>query len=67
MRPLYYIIPKSVADELGTGKCRYGNDADGYLVNIGDLIVYGVERAAALGAREITVQEAKEFVNQNKK
>lgn len=66
MAPMYYIIPKEVAGALAIKKYRYGNDADGYLVNIGDLVVYGVEKAVADGAREITAGEAAEFANKNK-
>ncbi len=63
----YYIIPKSLADELGLTGYRYGNGADGYLVNIGDLVIYGIERAVDNGAREISAKEAKAFVKRNKK
>ena len=63
----YFIIPREVADELGISEYRYGNGADGYLVNIGDLAVYGVENALQKGAREITASEASEFANHNKK
>lgn len=62
----YFIIPREIADELGISQYRYGNGADGYLVNTGDLAVYGVERAIQNGAREITAREAKVFVNKNK-
>lgn len=62
----YFIIPREIADELGISQYRYGNGAEGYLVNTGDLAVYGVERAIQNGAREITAREAKVFVNKNK-
>jgi len=62
----YFIIPREIADELGISQYRYGNGADGYLVNTCDLAVYGVERAIQNGAREITAREAKVFVNKNK-
>jgi len=65
MKHFYYIIPKEVAEELGLKKYRYGNDSDGYLVNIGDLAVYGVEKALEKGAREITAREAAVFVDKN--
>lgn len=66
MKCKYFIIPKSIADELGIREYRYGNGSDGYLVNIGDLAAYGVERALQNGAREITATEATEFANINK-
>lgn len=66
MKSKHYIIPKEIADELGITAYRHGNGADGYLVNTGDLAIYGVEKAVDNGAREITAQEAKEFVNNNK-
>lgn len=62
----YFIIPREIADELGISQYRYGNGTDGYLVNTGDLAVYGVERAIQNGARVITAKEAKVFVNKNK-
>lgn len=65
MRHFYYIITEEVAAELGLKKYRYGNDSDGYLVNIGDLAVYGVEKALEKGAREITAREAAVFVDKN--
>lgn len=66
MKSKYFIIPKEVAEELGITAYRHGNGTDGYLVNTGDLAVYGVEKAVDNGAREITPQEAKEFANKNK-
>ena len=66
MKNKYFIIPKEIADELGISEYRYGNSADGYLVNIGDLAIYGVENAIQDGAREITAKEAAEFANHNK-
>lgn len=66
MKSKYFIIPKEIADELGISEYRYGNGSDGYLVNTGDLAVYGVERAIHNGAREITATEATEFANHNK-
>lgn len=61
----YFIIPKEIADELGLSPFRHGNGANGYLVNIGDLAIYGVEKAVENGAREITVEEARKFVKIN--
>ena len=61
----YFIIPKEIADELGLSPFRHGNGANGYLVNIGDLAVYGVEKAIDNGAREITAEEARKFVKIN--
>lgn len=66
MKSKYFIIPKEIADELGISEYRYGNGADGYLVNVGDLAAYGVEKAIEKGAREITAAEATEFTNTNK-
>lgn len=66
MKSKYFIIPKEIADELGISEYRYGNGSDGYLVNTGDLAVYGVERAIQNGARERTATEATEFANRNK-
>jgi hypothetical protein len=66
MKNVYFIIPKEIADELGISEYRYGNGADGYLVNAGDLAVYGIENAIQRGAREITAEEAKVFANKNK-
>lgn len=66
MKSKYFIIPKDIADELGISEYRYGNGSDGYLVNTGDLAVYGVERAIQNGAREIPATEATEFANHNK-
>ena len=66
MKSKYFIIPKEIADELGISEYRYGNGSDGYLVNTGDLAVYGVERAIQNGAREIMATEATEFANHNK-
>lgn len=62
----YFIIPKEMADELGIRQYRHGNGADGYLVNIGDLAVCGVEKAIEHGAREITANEARVFTNKNR-
>lgn len=62
----YFIIPREIADELGISQYRYGNGADGYLVNTSDLAVYGVERAIQNGARVITAKEATVFANKNK-
>lgn len=62
----YYIITARQAEELSLKRCRAGNDCDGYLVNIGDLAVYGPERAVDDGAREVTIAEAKEFAKHNK-
>lgn len=61
----YFIIPQSIANALGITAYRYGNAADGYLVNIGDLAVYGMEKALSEGAREVSEREATEFVNKN--
>lgn len=61
----YFIIPKEIAEELGLRPFRHGNGADGYLVNIGDLAVYGVEKAIDNGAREITAEEARKFIKIN--
>ena len=65
MKTRYFIIPREIADELGISQYRFGNGTDGYLVNIGDLSVYGVEKAIEHGAREITAREAKVFANNN--
>jgi hypothetical protein len=62
----YFIIPKEIANELNIDRYRHGNGADGYIVNSGDLAIYGVERAIEHGAREVTAEEAREFVNNNK-
>ena len=67
MKNKYYIIPKEIADEQGISEYRYGNRADGFLVNAGDLAVYGIENAIQRVAREITAEEAKVFANKNKK
>lgn len=66
MKTRYFVIPREIADELGISQYRYGNGADGYLVNTGDLAVYGVEKAMENGAREITAKEAVVFANKNK-
>ena len=67
MKGKFFIIPKAIADELGISEYRYGNGADGYLVNTGDLAVYGMERALENGAREIAAIDATVFANNNKK
>lgn len=66
MKTRYFVIHREIADELGISQYRYGNGADGYLVNMGDLAVYGVEKAMENGAREITAKEAVVFANKNK-
>ena len=66
MKNKYYIISKEIADELGISEYRYGNGADGYLVNSGDLAGYDVGNAIAKGAREVTAKEAAVFANHNK-
>ena len=61
----YYIITPRQAETLAVAEHRYGNAADGYLCNIGDLAVYGPERAVSEGAREVSRREATLFVKQH--
>lgn len=63
----YYIIPDALGQTLGLTRYRHGNAEDGWLVNIGDLAVYGVERAEQEGARMVALREAKDFVNRHNK
>ena len=60
----YYIIPAEIAESLNLTQYRLGNSTKGYLVNIGDLAVYGVERAESEGAVEVSLKQAKRFVKQ---
>lgn len=60
----YYIIPAEMAESLSIARYRIGNSTKGYLVNIGDLAVYGVERAESEGAVEVSLKQAKRFVKQ---
>lgn len=63
----YYIIPDSLAEELGLKKWRRGNVMDGWLVNQSDLAAVGVDNALNAGAIAITEREAREFVQSLKK
>ncbi len=47
----YYIIPDSLAEELGLKKYRKGSASEGWLVNQGDIACIGTDK------------EAKYFVN----
>lgn len=62
MRTKYYAIPERIAKELGLTPFRRHNEIPEYLVNSGDLVVYGIEKAVNEGARELTVEEAKAFI-----
>ncbi len=62
MRAKYYVIPECIANELGLTPYRRHNENMEYLVNSGDLVVYGIEKAVDEGARELTVEEAKSFI-----
>ncbi len=61
----YYIIPDTLARELGLTVSRKGSPGDGWLVHIGDLAAYGVERAEQNGAREVSLSEARQFANRH--
>lgn len=62
MRAKYYVIPESIANELGLTPYPRHNENMEYLVNSGDLVVYGIEKAVDEGATELTVEEAKSFI-----
>ena len=62
VRVRYFVISRGMADSLGLTPYRIGNGKQGYLVNVGDLVAYGVENALMDGAREVTEEEADEFV-----
>lgn len=64
MKTRYYIITEQIAAALGIAAYRLGNSRDGYLVNVGDLVPYGVEKAVEDGAREVSTEEADQFVKQ---
>ena len=63
MIPMYYIIPAAIAKKLAIAEYRYGNETDGYLVNCGDLVGYGIEQAIREGARVLTAAEAVKFAH----
>ena len=64
----YYIIPDSLAEELGLKKYRKGNASEGWLVNQGDIACIGSKKALEQGTIAVNEQEAKYFVNSlNKK
>lgn len=64
----YYIIPDSLAEELGLKKYRKGNASEGWLVNQGDIACIGSEKALEQGTIAVNEQEARYFVNSlNKK
>ncbi len=62
MSTKYYVIPENIAKELGLTPYRRHNENMEYLVNSGDLVVYGIEKAVDEGAMELTVEEAKTFI-----
>ncbi len=59
----YYIIPDSLAEELGLKKYRKGNASEGWLVNQGDIACIGSKKALEQGTIAVTEKEAKYFVN----
>lgn len=59
----YYIIPDSLAEELGLKKYRKGNASEGWLVNQGDIACIGSKKALEQGTIAVNEQEAKYFVN----
>lgn len=64
----YYIIPDSLAEELGLKKYRKGNASEGWLVNQGDIACIGSKKALEQGTIAVNEQEARYFVNSlNKK
>lgn len=64
----YYIIPDSLAEELGLKKYRKGSASEGWLVNQGDIACIGSKKALEQGTIAVNEQEAKYFVNSlNKK
>lgn len=64
----YFIIPDSLARELGLTNYRRGNVVDGWLVNQGDLATVGTDVALQQGAIAINEREARDFINSlNKK
>lgn len=59
-----YSVPDATAEALGLSEYRK-HDGEGHtLLSARDLSAYGVERAVAEGAMEITAEEAKEKFNQ---
>lgn len=64
----YYIIPDSLAEELGLKKYRKGSASEGWLVNQGDIACIGSKKALEQGTIAVNEQDAKYFVNSlNKK
>ena len=64
----YYIIPDSLAEELGLKKYRKGSASEGWLVNQGDIACIGSKKALEQGTIAVNEQEARYFVNSlNKK
>lgn len=61
----YYIIPAALAHLLNLAEFRRGGK-QGYVVTVGDLAAYGVEKAIEKGAREVSEKEAMEFINKLK-
>ena len=59
----YYIIPDSLAEELGLKKYRKGSASEGWLVNQGDIAWIGSKKALEQGTIAVNEQEAKYFVN----
>lgn len=60
----YYIITSEQARKYGLTDIRIGG-SDGYLVSTGDISVFGIDSVLAEGAVEVTVAEAKKFVNKH--
>lgn len=60
----YYIIPASLARKLCLTDFRTGDEKHGYVVNASDLEVFGLNEAKQLGARYISVWDAKNIIKE---
>ncbi|MCD8295989.1 MAG: hypothetical protein LUC88_00285 [Prevotella sp.] len=60
----YYITPKELAEKIGMTSCRKGNDVF-YICHSGDFAAYGLQKAIADGAVEISLKDAKKLIKDN--
>lgn len=59
-----YSVPDAIAEALGLSDYRRHDKAGHTLLSARDIAAYGADRAVADGAKEITMEEAKENFNQ---
>jgi len=61
----YYSVPEAIADSLKMTDCRHRTEDGSYILNGGDLVSYGVDKAVEDGAREISESEARNLIKQS--